>query len=35
LAEKVVMPPHMFACLNAKGENYIVEVDLPRVNRRT
>jgi len=23
----------MFACLDAKGENYIVEVDLPGVNR--
>jgi HSP20 family molecular chaperone IbpA len=34
LAEKVVGPPHMFACLDAKGENYIVEVDLPGVNRK-
>lgn len=32
--EKVVMPPHMFACLDAKGENYIVEVDLPGVNKK-
>jgi len=23
----------MFACLDAKGENYIVEVDLPGVNK--
>jgi HSP20 family molecular chaperone IbpA len=34
LAEKVVVPPHMFACLNVKGENYIVEVDLLGVNRK-
>jgi HSP20 family protein len=24
----------MFACLDAKGENYIVEVDLPGVNKK-
>jgi len=34
LAEKVVMPPHMFACLDAKGENYVVKVDLPGVSRK-
>jgi len=33
LAEKVVVPPHMFACLDAEGENYIVEVDLPGVKK--
>jgi len=33
LAEKVLVPPHMFACLDAEGENYIVEVDLPGVNK--
>jgi HSP20 family molecular chaperone IbpA len=34
LAEKVVVPPHMFACLDAKGENYVVEVDLPGVKKK-
>lgn len=34
MSEKVVMPPHMFACLDAKGENYIVEVDLPGVKKK-
>jgi len=34
LAEKVVVPPHMFACLDAKGENYIVEADLPGVKKK-
>jgi len=34
LSEKVVTPPNMFACLDAKGENYIVEVDLPGVNKK-
>jgi len=24
----------MFTCLDAKGENYIVEVDLPRVKKK-
>ena len=33
MAEKVVVPPHMFACLDAEGENYVVEVDLPGVNK--
>lgn len=33
MAEKVLVPPHMFACLDAEGENYIVEVDLPGVNK--
>ena len=33
MVEKVVVPPHMFACLDAEGENYIVEVDLPGVNK--
>jgi len=28
-----VVPPRMFACLDAKGENYIVEVDLPGVKK--
>jgi hypothetical protein len=26
LAEKVVVSPHMFLCLDAEGENYVVEV---------
>ena len=34
MAEKVVVPPHMFACLDAKGENYVVEVDLPGVKKK-
>lgn len=34
MAEKVVVPPHMFACLDAAGENYIVEVDLPGVKKK-
>jgi len=34
LSEKVVVPPHMFACLDTKGENYVVEVDLPGVKKK-
>ena len=34
MAEKVLVPPHMFACLDAEGENYIVEVDLPGVKKK-
>ena len=34
MAEKVLVPPHMFACLDAKGENYVVEVDLPGVKKK-
>ncbi|MFQ5836957.1 MAG: Hsp20/alpha crystallin family protein [Candidatus Bathyarchaeia archaeon] len=34
MAEKVVTPPHMFACLDAEGENYIVEVELPGVKKK-
>lgn len=34
MAEKVIVPPHMFACLDAKGENYVVEVDLPGVKKK-
>jgi len=29
-----VVPPDMFACLDANGENYIVEVDLPGVGKK-
>ena len=31
---EIVVPPHMFACLDAKGENYVVEVDLPGVKKK-
>ena len=34
MAEKVVVPPRMFACLDAKGENYVIEVDLPGVEKK-
>lgn len=34
MSEKVVVPPHMFACLDAKGANYIVEVELPGVKKK-
>lgn len=33
-AGKAVVPPDMFACLDSKGENYIVEVELPGVNKK-
>ena len=31
--EKIVVPPHIFACLDDEGENYAVEVELPGVNK--
>ncbi len=34
MSEKVVVPPHLFACLDAKGENYVVEVELPGVKKK-
>ena len=34
MVEKVVVPPHMFACLDGEGENYVVEVDLPGVKKK-
>ncbi len=34
LSEKAVLPPEMFACLDAKGENYIVEIELPGVKKK-
>lgn len=34
MSEKVVVPPHMFACLDAESENYIVEVELPGVKKK-
>jgi len=34
MAEKVVLPPQMFACLDANGENYEVEIELPEVKKK-
>ena len=34
MVEKVVVSPRMFACLDAKGENYVIEVDLPGVEKK-
>lgn len=34
MSEKVVVPPHMFACLDYKGENYEVEIELPGVKKK-
>lgn len=34
MSEKVVIPPHMFACLDDKGENYEVEIELPGVKKK-
>jgi len=34
LVEKVVLPPQMFACLDASSENYLVEVELPGVKKK-
>jgi len=34
MSEKVVLPPHMFACLDDKGENYEVEIELPGVKKK-
>jgi len=31
---KVVVPPHMFTCIDEAGENYLVEVELPGVNKK-
>ena len=33
-AEKIVLPAEMFACLDAKSENYIVEIELPGVDKK-
>lgn len=33
MSEKVVVPPRMFACLDAECENYVVEVELPGVKK--
>jgi len=32
--EKATFPAQMFACLDDKGENYIVEIELPGVDRK-
>jgi HSP20 family molecular chaperone IbpA len=32
--EKVTAPAEMFACLDDKGENYIVEIELPGVDKK-
>jgi len=32
--EKVAVPAEMFACLDDKGENYIVEIELPGVEKK-
>lgn len=34
MVEKAVLPPHMFACLDAAGENYLVEIELPGVKKK-
>ncbi len=34
MVDEIVVPPHMFACLDAEGENYVVEVDLPGVKKK-
>jgi len=34
LVEKAILPPHMFACLDDKGENYEVEIELPGVQKK-
>jgi len=33
-AEKVTVPAEMFACLDDKGANYIVQVELPGVSKK-
>jgi len=33
--EKATVPTEMFACLDDKGENYIVEIELPGVDKKT
>jgi len=32
--EKVTVPAEMFACLDEKGENYLVEIELPGVDKK-
>lgn len=33
--EKIVVPAEMFACLDAKGENYLIEIELPGVDKKS
>lgn len=32
--EKVAVPAEMFACLDDKGENYLIEIELPGVEKK-
>jgi len=32
--EKLMVPAEMFACLDDKGENYLLEVELPGVDKK-
>jgi HSP20 family protein len=34
IMEKGTIPAEMFACLDEKGENYIVQIELPGVEKR-
>ncbi len=34
-AEKVAVPAEMFACLDDKGENYLVDIELPGVEKKS
>lgn len=33
--EKIMVPAEMFACLDAKGENYLLEIELPGVDKKS
>ncbi len=33
--QKVTVPTEMFACLDDKGENYLVEIELPGVDKKS
>jgi HSP20 family molecular chaperone IbpA len=32
--EKILVPAEMFACLDEKGENYLLEIELPGVDKK-
>ena len=32
--EKVAVPAEMFTCLDDKGENYLIEIELPSVEKK-
>jgi HSP20 family protein len=32
--EKIAIPAEMFACLDDKGENYLLEIELPGVDKK-